>query len=90
MSAPTVPAADHPAISLYVAAIRSLDVTIRHQPLPTTTTATWQHDTKTLTLNTRASTAEHIEVMANLWLMAHGISGRTWARPQRRHLRLVR
>lgn len=75
--------------SLYQAALQSLEVTICYQPLPAAAAASWHGLTKTLTLATGATTAEHVEVMSNLWQIANGITTRTWARPRRRHLHMV-
>jgi hypothetical protein len=85
---PTTPK-DKPEHGLYHAALQSLGVTVCYQPLPRSATATWHGLTKTLTLATGATPAEHVEVMTNLWQVAHGITTHTWARPRLRHLHLV-
>lgn len=89
MTAPSKAPHDPPEPGLYYAALQSLDVTICYQPLPHCAAATWHGLTKTLTLATGATPAEHIEVMSNLWQIANGITTRTWARPRSRHLHAV-
>ena len=89
MTAPSSTTASTAEPDLYVAALQSLDVTICYQPLPLCAAATWHGLTKTLTLSTGATPAEHIEVMSNLWQIANGITTRTWARPRSRHLYVV-
>jgi hypothetical protein len=89
MTAPPSPTTSTAEPDLYFAALRSLDVTICYQPLPSCAAASWHGKTKTLTLATEATQAEHVEVMSNLWQIANGITTRTWAQPRTRHLYAV-
>lgn len=89
MTALSIPPTQPSKPPLVLTALRALNVTVTVAPLPAQVGATWHSRTKTLTLAADATDTEHLEFMADLWRIAHGLPARPIPHRLKRHLHAV-